>query len=193
MIQEGLKAVTDKKIIEISPSHIISKSKIFNIVNAIQFKSLYGLDFINDFKASKSELTLANDFYKEFLEYKDDRKPAEEYELILHWAEDLKLDKNFELVGESQYRKRSNIDDFMDALEKDPFGVNEKDPAKEREMKKFQESQAEIGVNMAVVMFMVDALQFFEENGEVCPADWKPGKKAMTATQEGVSKYLSEK
>jgi Flp pilus assembly protein TadD len=162
MIQEGLKAVTDKKIIEISPSHIISKSKIYNIVNAIQFKSLYGLDFINDFNASKSELTIANDFYKEFLEYKDDRKPAEEYELILHWAEDLKLDKNFELVGESQYRKRSNIDDFMDALEKDPFGVNEKDPAKEREMKKFQQSQAEIGVNMDVVMFMVDALQFFE-------------------------------
>ncbi len=162
MIQEGLKAVTDKKIIELSPAAIISKSKIYNLVNAIQFKELFGMDFIKDFNASKSELTLANDFYEEFLQYKEDKEPAEEYELLLHWAEDLKLDKNFELVGELQYRKRSNIDDFMDALEKDPFGVNEKDPIKEREMKKFQQAQAELGVNMAVVMFMVDALQFFE-------------------------------
>ncbi len=162
MIQEGLKAVTDKKIIELSPAAIISKSKIYNLVNAIQFKELYGLDFIKDFKASTSELTLANDFYEEFLQYKDDKEPAEEYELLMHWAEDLKLEKNFELVGELQYRKRSNIDDFMDALEKDPFGVNEKDPVKEREMEKFQQSQAELGINMAVVMFMVDALQFFE-------------------------------
>ncbi|PKP28388.1 MAG: hypothetical protein CVU01_04310, partial [Bacteroidetes bacterium HGW-Bacteroidetes-18] len=137
MIQEGLKAVTDKKIIELSPAAIISKSKIYNLVNAIQFKELYGLDFIKDFKASTSELTLANDFYEEFLQYKDDKEPAEEYELLMHWAEDLKLEKNFELVGELQYRKRSNIDDFMDALEKDPFGVNEKDPVKEREMEKF--------------------------------------------------------
>ncbi|MBE0424597.1 MAG: tetratricopeptide repeat protein, partial [Lutibacter sp.] len=68
MIQEGLKAVTDKKIIELSPSAIISKSKIYNLVNAIQFKVLFGMDFIKDFKASKSELTLANDFYEEFLQ-----------------------------------------------------------------------------------------------------------------------------
>jgi tetratricopeptide (TPR) repeat protein len=162
MIQEGIKAVTDKKVNEFSPSHIISKSKIYNLVNAIQFKSLYGIDFIKDFKASKSELTLANDFYKEFLEYKDDKKPAEEYELVLHWAEDLKLEKNFELVNESKYRKGTNVDDFIDALEKDPFGINEKDPVKEREMETFQKSQADIGLNMAVVMFMVDALQFFE-------------------------------
>jgi peroxiredoxin (alkyl hydroperoxide reductase subunit C) len=38
---------------------------------------------------------------------------------------------------------------------------------------------------------MVDALQYFEENGEVCPANWKKGDRAMKATQEGVSKYLS--
>lgn len=70
MIQECIKAVTDKKVLEISPAHIISKSKIYNLVNAIQFKSLYGIDLIKDFKASKSELRLANDFYHEFLEYR---------------------------------------------------------------------------------------------------------------------------
>ncbi len=49
LIQEGLKAVTDKKIIELSPIDILSKSKIFNLVNAIQFKELFGLSNGNFF------------------------------------------------------------------------------------------------------------------------------------------------
>jgi Tfp pilus assembly protein PilF len=162
MLQEGLKAVTDKKIVELSPKDIISKSKVYNIVNAIQFKELFGFDFIKDFNAIPSEMKLATDFYEEYLQYKDDKEPAEEYELVLHWAEDLKLDKNFELVNENEYRtKRTNIDELLSSIEKDPYDLESKDPYKEREMEKFQKSQQSIGTNMAVVMFMVDALQFF--------------------------------
>ena len=40
---------------------------------------------------------------------------------------------------------------------------------------------------------VIDALQFTEEYGEVCPADWKKGEKALTATQEGIASYLSDK
>jgi tetratricopeptide (TPR) repeat protein len=163
MLQEGLKAVTDKKIVELSPKDIISKSKVYNLVNAIQFKELFGLDFIKDFNATPSESKLANDFYEEYLQYRDDKEPAEEYELVLHWAEDLKLDKNFELVNEKEFRtKRTNIDELLSSIEKDPYDLESKDPYKEREMEKFQKSQETIGTNMAVVMFMVDALQFFD-------------------------------
>jgi peroxiredoxin (alkyl hydroperoxide reductase subunit C) len=38
----------------------------------------------------------------------------------------------------------------------------------------------------------VDALQHFEEFGEVCPANWSKGKEAMKATDEGVAEYLSK-
>ena len=38
---------------------------------------------------------------------------------------------------------------------------------------------------------MVDALQYFEKHGEVCPANWKEGEDAMTASTEGVAEYLS--
>lgn len=163
MLQEGLKAVTDKKIVELSPKDIISKSKVYNLVNAIQFKELFGLDFIKDFNATPSESKLANDFYEEYLQYRDDKEPAEEYELVLHWAEDLRLDKNFELVNEKEFRtKRTNIDELLSSIEKDPYDLESKDPYKEREMEKFQKSQQSIGTNMAVVMFMVDALQFFD-------------------------------
>ena len=163
MLQEGLKAVTDKKIVELSPKDIISKSKVYNLVNAIQFKELFGFDFIKDFNATPSEMKLATDFYNEYLQYKEDKEPAEEYELVLHWAEDLKLDKNFELVNEHEYRtKRTDIDNLLSSIEKDPYDLESKDPYKQREMDKFQKSQEQIGINIAVTMFMVDALQFFE-------------------------------
>jgi peroxiredoxin 2/4 len=38
---------------------------------------------------------------------------------------------------------------------------------------------------------MLDALQFFEENGEVCPANWHRGKEAMVGSHEGVASYLA--
>jgi tetratricopeptide (TPR) repeat protein len=189
MLQEGLKAVTEKKIVELSPKDIISKSKVYNLVNAIQFKELFGLDFIKDFNATPSESKLANDFYEEYLQYRDDKEPAEEYELVLHWAEDLKLDKNFELVNEKEFRtKRTNIDELLSSIEKDPYDLESKDPYKEREMDKFQKSQQSIGTNMAVVMFMVDALQFFDG----MPKD-KIKKIAFEIAMQGTQGYRPDK
>jgi Flp pilus assembly protein TadD len=163
MLQEGLEAVTDKKIVELSPKDILSKSKIYNLVNAIQFKELFGLDLIKNFHATPIEFKHATDFYDEYLQYKEDKEPAEEYELVMHWAEDLKLDKYFELVNENEFRtKRTDIDNLLSSIEKDPYDLESKDPNKQREMDKFQKSQEQLGLNMAVAMFMVDALQFFE-------------------------------
>jgi hypothetical protein len=82
----------------------------------------------------------------------------------LHWAEDLKLDKNFELISEIDYRnKRTDIDTLLSSIERDPYDLESKDPFKEREMDKFQKSQEGVDFNMAVVMFMVDALGYFEK------------------------------
>jgi hypothetical protein len=162
MIQDGIKAVTDKKIVELSPRDILSKSKIYNIVNAIQFRELFGLDLTKEYAATSAELKQAQGFYDEYLEYKDDKQPGEEYELLMHWAEDLKLDHNFALENEENYRKRTNVDSLLKSLETDPLGLNEKDPSKERAMDKFRKTQEQGGTNMAVVMFMVDALLYFE-------------------------------
>jgi hypothetical protein len=127
--QEGIKATTDKQIVELSPKYILSKSKIYNLVNALQYKKLFGIDLINDFQATTIELKQAQAFYQEYQEYKTDKEPAEEYELVLNWAEDLKLDKNFELVDELQYRsKRLDIDNLLDAIEKDPYDLDSIDP-----------------------------------------------------------------
>jgi len=49
-----------------------------------------------------------------------------------------------------------------------------------------------LGRNMEELIRLVDALQFNEEHGEVCPANWKKGDKGMTASPEGVASYLAE-
>ena len=49
-----------------------------------------------------------------------------------------------------------------------------------------------LGRNMDELIRLVDALQFTEEHGEVCPAGWKKGDKGMVATPDGVAKYLAE-
>ncbi|WP_207435623.1 peroxiredoxin [Sabulibacter ruber] len=49
-----------------------------------------------------------------------------------------------------------------------------------------------LGRSIDEALRMVDALQYFEEKGEVCPANWEEGKEAMQATHEGVSNYLAK-
>lgn len=49
-----------------------------------------------------------------------------------------------------------------------------------------------LGRNIDEMLRMVDALQFTEEHGEVCPAGWQEGKKGMKDTPEGVASYLAE-
>jgi peroxiredoxin 2/4 len=48
-----------------------------------------------------------------------------------------------------------------------------------------------LGRNVDEALRMVDALQYFEEKGEVCPANWQKGQGGMNATHEGVASYLS--
>ena len=49
-----------------------------------------------------------------------------------------------------------------------------------------------LGRNIDEMLRMVDALQFTEEHGEVCPAGWKKGKAGMKASTDGVAKYLAD-
>jgi len=49
-----------------------------------------------------------------------------------------------------------------------------------------------LGRNIDEMLRMVDALQFTEEHGEVCPAGWSKGKAGMKDTTEGVAEYLTD-
>lgn len=48
-----------------------------------------------------------------------------------------------------------------------------------------------LGRNMDELLRLVDALQFHDEHGEVCPAGWQKGDEGMKATPDGVATYLA--
>ena len=49
-----------------------------------------------------------------------------------------------------------------------------------------------LGRNVEEALRIIDAIQYHELHGEVCPANWRKGKKAMKPTQVGVASYLKE-
>jgi len=49
-----------------------------------------------------------------------------------------------------------------------------------------------LGRNINEALRMIDALQFHEKHGEVCPANFESGKEGMEPTPEGVAEYLSK-
>ncbi len=100
LIGQGIKGTTNKTIINYTPPGIVQASKLLNLVNALQFRDLYGVDFLNEFQPAHNELDTAARLYEEFIEYRDDREPGEEYDLVDHWAKDLKLDKYFSFKEE---------------------------------------------------------------------------------------------
>ena len=189
LLQESIKAVTNPQIVEISDAWVLSTSKILNLVNALQFKDLFGVDVIADFKATAKELAQAQEFYTEFKDYQSNKLPAEEYELIQNWAKDLELDAYFELVNENEYRKEQNFGaDILQKIAQDPFDTEEEDEEKQQEHQQFLANQEKLGLNTAVSFFMVEALQYFKN----IPSD-KIKEIAMEIALQGAHGYHPDK
>lgn len=49
-----------------------------------------------------------------------------------------------------------------------------------------------LGRSVDEALRILEALQFHEKHGEVCPANWRPGEEAMKPTPEGVAEYLKK-
>jgi len=49
-----------------------------------------------------------------------------------------------------------------------------------------------LGRSVGEALRLVEALQYTEEHGEVCPANWHRGEEAMKPTAEGVASYLGK-
>ncbi|VAX76409.1 peroxiredoxin [Buchnera aphidicola] len=49
-----------------------------------------------------------------------------------------------------------------------------------------------IGRNIKEIIRIIDALKIYAKYGEVCPANWEPGKKTIQANPNGIKKYLTQ-
>ena len=161
LLNEGITAVTKKEIVDLTPGQTLNASKIMNLVTAMHFKDLFGIDYTQNYKASASQTKKALQLYKQFLDVKAIRTPASEYNLVEAWSKELNLGKYFELVDENEYRTRSNLDDIIKDIEENPFGLNKPMPADaQKEPLSFEKEPAG---QMAVTMYCLSALQLFEK------------------------------
>lgn len=164
LLEEAVKSVTDERIIDLIPADIISKTKIYSMVNALQFFDLFGVNLVKEFNATGLEFQQAKRLYQQFLERKAHREPGEEFEFIRLWAKALELDGYFALENETRLETNTTIDDFLAQLQQDPFGLSDAEDAEQsKEMAAFQKTQEALGINYAVVQYMVAALQYFQD------------------------------
>jgi peroxiredoxin (alkyl hydroperoxide reductase subunit C) len=64
---------------------------------------------------------------------------------------------------------------------------------KEGVLKHITVNHNDLGRNVDEVLRVLDAVDFSEEHGEVCPANWRKGQKAMKATSDGLKAYVQSK
>lgn len=143
-LQESIAASTDERTLQSVPNFVLSVSRTYSILKAFQFRESYGVDLIAEFHAPESEIRKAHDMFREFTEYRDERAAGDEYKLLESWARLLQINDLFALIPDSVDREERNESDYQTA-----------------QMARFQESAAETGFNMAVTMYMVDALEYF--------------------------------
>lgn len=159
LLDEGLVAVTKKEIVELTPPATLNASKIMNIVSAMQFRDLYGVDITQNYKATFAQIKTAQKLYEQFLVMKQRRLPADEYNLVDSWAEELNLKKYYALVDENEYRKKSSVENILKDIEDDPFDLNK--PTPNDALKVPLNFDKEPAGKMTVTMYCLDALQYF--------------------------------
>ena len=64
---------------------------------------------------------------------------------------------------------------------------------KEGVLKHITVNHNDLGRNVEEVLRLLDAVDFSEEHGEVCPANWHKGEKAMKATSAGLKEWAASK
>ncbi|MBT3827885.1 peroxiredoxin [bacterium] len=63
---------------------------------------------------------------------------------------------------------------------------------KDNVVQSMQINNLSIGRSIDEVLRLIDALQFVEEHGQVCPANWSKGDKAMTPNEQGLNEYFGD-
>lgn len=159
----SLQAVTDPQILNLTPTGLISKIKVYNALTSRQIDNLYGTSLESRYPLSSKEKGLLDQFWNEFLEYRKDREPGEEYELVQNWANDLELQGYFKFKTDpnnSQNGKDPSV--VLNEIENSLLGSENLSKEEEELMKKFLADNANLNINMAVLLHMVDAIKFFK-------------------------------
>jgi hypothetical protein len=165
--QEAIEGANTESGKTFAPRFVRDANIVLSFTQLFLFRELFGLDLTDEIKEPRLHKK-AQKLYNDFLKMREDKTPGEEYDLVEWWGEDLELKGLYELVPEPKQEtttapeKGRTPEALMQALEQDPYGIETKDIAEEEAMQQFIDAQRSSGLNMAVVMYMADALRYFE-------------------------------
>ena len=154
-------ASTQKRVMKYSPATVKQTTLILNLVHCIQFKELFGYDLTAQFKPSPKVIKVAHKFYNEYLTYRNKNRYLDAYKLSQKWAEELNVNKYFDIMNEVEYRSHANDkDQTVMTSEEDQHITESPEPANsEQKTVSFKDEPAG---QMAVTMYCLGALQYFE-------------------------------
>jgi len=161
----SVQGAKDKSIKKIVPPFIRDTNIILSTTLFLQIKELYAIDLTDEI-SDKHLVKKGQRLYKDFEEIRDDKSAGEEYDMIRWWADELNLTSYFELKKEGDkpvHKKEYLPEELIQQLENDPYNLSPDVEWEEEQMKKFKEARKEEGINMAVVFYMLDAMNHFND------------------------------
>lgn len=159
--KEYIDSASNKQVLKYSPLTLRNANLILNLVHCLQFKELFGYDLIPFFKTTSHDLNKARKFFNEYSVYQKNDQALESYKLTQRWAEELKIDKYFSMVEENEYRsKKADTNQLINKLDEEHLDI--KSSNAENALKQPLEYEDQSTESMAVVMYCLSALQYFE-------------------------------
>jgi len=153
LLREYIAVSRSKEIATDTPIFVRTATVILSLVNAHQFKDLYGFDLSNEFEATSQQLKISKELYSEYLKYQKNDRALDAHELIRQWAKKLSVDGYFSLIEENEFRASK----MSGSVESD----NDINPEQQAPGKAQVDFAKEPAGQSAVTMYMLAALQHF--------------------------------
>jgi tetratricopeptide (TPR) repeat protein len=153
LLKEYIAVSKNRAIAENTPIFIRTATIILSLVNAHQFKDLYGFDLSNQFEVTSQQLKISKELYSEYLKYQKNDRALDAHELIRQWAKRLGIEGYFSLIEETEFRASK-----MDGAGEEPdhfINPELQSPKTQIDFAKEPAGQS------AVTMYMLAALQYF--------------------------------
>ena len=154
LLNEYIAVSKNRVIAENTPIFIRTATIILSLVNAHQFKDLYGFDLSNQFEVTSQQLKISKELYSEYQKYQKNGRALDAHELIQQWAKRLNIENYFSLMEENAFR-----------VSKSNGSSGEPDHFINPELQSLNKAQIDFATEpagqSAVTMYMLAALQYF--------------------------------
>ena len=135
------------------PRVIVDATRMMNIIQALQFRDLFGVDTVREHGPSRREMEGAQSLYEEYLAYREDYKPGDEYDLMEYFLQELHLQGLLLISPEDEFLGRPE----------DVATVLPTETEQERKEREFQEANRDgedPAKTMMMAMYMVEAMEY---------------------------------